>query len=390
MVIPYDPLVAPKDQSHRVEYFELLFDLVYVFTLIQITRTIAYDGTVTGLVHGLVVLALVWWVWVAFTSLANLGPPPPPSRDWRQPLFAVAMGLLLFIALSVPEAFWRDSKLFAFSYLGLATLALGGQLLLYRTDPLALRAMIRMSAVAFILPIALVVSSFIDSTAASVVLLAIGLGAAVLAPFASGLSVWRISTSHLAERYALFMIITMGETIISLGEGASKATMSVVLATAVLLSLALIVILWRHYSTEVLRSGEAHLHALRGAARVRFARLGYTYLHLLMVAGLILAAVALKSAMVDVTTPLKDLLEALLAAGVAVFLTATAVFTTLAGRSARRLTLIAIGALFILTAVGPALPTLILITLVVAAAAIGVDPRSLGRRAASDEPALDP
>ena len=46
----------------RVEAYELFFDLVYVFTLIQITRTIAADGTLTGIVHGSIVLLIVWWV----------------------------------------------------------------------------------------------------------------------------------------------------------------------------------------------------------------------------------------------------------------------------------------------------------------------------------------
>lgn len=55
--------------QNRVEYFELFFDLVFVFTLLQISRTISSDGTLVGIVHGTVDLILLWWVWVAFTSI---------------------------------------------------------------------------------------------------------------------------------------------------------------------------------------------------------------------------------------------------------------------------------------------------------------------------------
>ena len=102
-----------ESDGEKVQYFELFFDLVYVFTLIQITRTIVDDGTLEGIVHGLFVLVLVWWVWVAFTSMANVGLPAQDTRDWRKPLFAVAMAILLLVALSIPRAFWDNSKLFA-------------------------------------------------------------------------------------------------------------------------------------------------------------------------------------------------------------------------------------------------------------------------------------
>ncbi|MEK9737687.1 MAG: low temperature requirement protein A, partial [Candidatus Nanopelagicales bacterium] len=191
---------------------------------------------------------------------------------------------------------------------------------------------------------------------------------------------WKISTGHLAERYSLFMLITMGETIISLGEGATKAPMTPLLIAAVLISFVLIVILLRHYYTEVLDAGERRLHEISGASLVRFARYGYTYLHLAMVAGLLLAAVALKAAMKDLTTPLDDILEACLAAGVGLFLLATTLFSALAKEPWRRLSILAVVVLAILTVVGPRIPTIALIILVVIAAAIGVDPRSLGGR----------
>ena len=361
-----------------MQYFELFFDLVYVFTLIQITRTIVDDGTLEGIVHGLFVLVLVWWVWVAFTSMANVGLPAQDTRDWRQPLFAVAMAILLLVALSIPRAFWDNSKLFAFSYLALAALALGGQYAVARFDPPMRRATLRLIPLAAVLPVMLVITSFVQSEVVSVGLMLVGMAFAAAAPVLSGSREWKISTGHLAERYSLFMLITMGETIISLGEGATKAPLTPMLIAAVLISFVLIVILLRHYYTEVLDAGERRLKEIRGAALVRFARYGYTYLHLVMVAGLLLTAVALKAAMIDVTTPLDDLLEACLAAGVAVFLLGAAAFAALTKAPWRRASLVAIGFLIVLTIMGPRLPTIALVLLVVLSAAIGVNPRSLG------------
>lgn len=373
--------------QNKVEYFELFFDLVYVFTLLQITRTIAADGTLTGIVHGSVVLLIVWWVWVVFTTMANMGLPASDKRDWRPLIFAVAMGFLLLMALSIPEAFWGDSKLFAYSYLAIALLGMGGQLWVTRHDRVASRALGRMWTVALVLPVLLVISSYVGDTTVSVVLITVGLITAVVAPFAAGTGQVPLSTSHLAERYALFMLITLGESIISIGEGATKASMSWLLVASVLVALALVVILWRHYVVAVLYPGELALHRLRGERQATYARYGYTFAHLLMVWGIVIAAVAIKSAMVDLTTPLEDLLEAGLAIGVLAFLGATAVFSRLTGEPLRARTLLPLILLVILAVAAPHLPTAVLIVAVTLAAAIGIDPRAIGMRARADKQA---
>ena len=367
----------------RVETYELFFDLVYVFTLIQITRTIAADGSLTGIVHGTVVLLIVWWVWVVFTTMANMGLPESDHRDWRPLIFTAAMGLVLLMALSIPEAFWKDSKLFAYSYLGLALLGAGGQLWATRNNPIASRALRRLWAVAFILPALVVISSYLSNTTLSVVLIAIGLFSAVVAPFAAGTGTTPLTTSHLAERYSLFMLITLGESIISIGEGATKTALSWLLVACVLIAFALVVILWRHYVVAVLQPGEKALNHLTGARQAAFARYGYTFTHLPMVWGVVIAAVAMKSVLVDVTAPLDELLGAGLALGVLVFLSATTAFSWLSGEPLKARTLVPLVLLAILAAVGWQLPTIALIVAVTATAALGIDPRAIGLRRAA-------
>ena len=372
----------PRGQD-RVEPIELFFDLVFVFILLQITRTIVSDGSLTGIVHGTLVLALVWWVWVAFTSMANMGLPDSDARDWRPLIFALAMGLLLLMALSIPEAFWANSKLFAYSYLGLAVLAAGGQFWVTRHNRLAVRALRRMWMVSAILPVLIVITSYIDDATWSVILISLGIATALIAPFVAGADDLPISTAHLAERYSLFMLITLGESIISIGEGASRATMSGLLIACVLIALALVIILWRHYVVAVLRPGERALQRLQGIHLTAFARYGYTFAHLAMVWSIVMVAVAIKSALADLTTPLEDLLEAFLPLGTLVFLVTTLVFSRLAGQRQRALALIPVILLVILVVLGPQLPTAILLVAVTLAAALGIDPRAIRLRSRS-------
>jgi len=132
------------------------------------------------------------------------------------------------------------------------------------------------------------------------------------------------------------MLITLGESIIAIGEGASGATVDALLIISVLIALALVVLLWRHYYVSVLATGEEALDRFHGARLINFARHAYTLTHLPMVWGIVMIAVAIKSALVDLETPLDDLLEAGLAVGALVFLVSTAAFTLMAGARVRR------------------------------------------------------
>ncbi len=371
------PALRPQN---KVEYFELFFDLVFVFALIQITRTIADDGTLTGILHGTVVLLLAWWVWVSFTSMANMGLPESDRREWRPLIFAVAMGPLLLMALSIPEAFWAGGKLFAYSYLALAVIAAGGQLWISSYDPDTFRAVKRLWSVGIILPIIVVITSYVPDETVSVILITIGIISAIAAPFAAGTRNLPISTSHLAERYALFMLITLGESIISIGEGATGATIDALLIISVLIALALVVLLWRHYAVAVLDTGEQALERLHGRRLTTFARHAYTLTHLPMVWGIVMVAVAIKTALGDLETPLDDLLEAGLAVGALAFLAATAIFSTMAGSRIRPMMIVSLALLATLIFIGPSIPTVLLIVAVTIATGLGIDPRAIGLR----------
>jgi low temperature requirement protein LtrA len=303
----------------KVRPFELFFDLVFVFSLIQITRSIVEDDSLLGVVHGIVVTCIVWWVWVSFTSVANFGLQSGTRIDWRPPLFILAMGLMLLVGMSIPYAFWENDQLFAYSFAGLYLLWFAAYLTLVWRDAELRSAVLRMGVISVVLPITLLASAFIDDTTVSVVLISIGLIAGAAAAFVSGTARWPFGREHLAERYELFIIIVLGESLISIGLGASKAERSAELIFSVLISVVLIAVMWRQYLIGVADAGRKVMMRLDDRAVLRFSRIGYPVMHLLLVVGVIGVAAGLKVAMEDVISPISPLFGGVLIIGLMIF-----------------------------------------------------------------------
>ncbi len=96
------PLIHAVSEESRVTPIELFFDLVFVFALTQVTALMANDLTTRGLTRGLLVLALLWWCWVAYAWLGNV--VRADEGVGRVAMF-VAMTAMFVLALTVPEAF---------------------------------------------------------------------------------------------------------------------------------------------------------------------------------------------------------------------------------------------------------------------------------------------
>src|SRR3954471_17346103 len=75
--------------ERRTSPVELLWDLVFVFAVTQVTTLIADDLSWTGVGQGLLVLALVWWAWSAFVWAANA--TDPASTSFRAALLAALL-----------------------------------------------------------------------------------------------------------------------------------------------------------------------------------------------------------------------------------------------------------------------------------------------------------
>lgn len=312
--------------ADRVRPFELFFDLVFVFSLIQITNSIVDDNDILGVVHGLVVLFIVWWIWASFTAVANVGLGASDRSDWRPVIFIAAMAVMLLVDISIPTAFWENDRLFAYGVGALFILWAVAYLRLTTGAPTLRRDVYRMIGLAALLPLTLIVSAYVASVAASIALLSIGLVAAAMTAIIPRSPDWPIGREHLAERYELFLIITLGETLISIGLGASNAERNAELIVGVLVSVVLVAVMWRTYLVGVADPGRRRLLSLDYHGSVRLTRTGYVFLHLVLVAGIIGVAAGLKVALKDVYTPVTELFGGTLVVGLAAFLLTVMLF----------------------------------------------------------------
>src|SRR3954451_16681803 len=97
----------------RVSTLELFFDLVFVFTITQLTAVIATDTTALKLLQIVLMLTAILWMYGGYAWLTNT---IAPTSSARRTLILVGMGGFLGIALSIPDAFGGTGWLFGLGY----------------------------------------------------------------------------------------------------------------------------------------------------------------------------------------------------------------------------------------------------------------------------------
>ena len=297
----------------RVAPLELFFDLVFVFALTQVTKLMAEDPSWTGLGQGMLVLAALWWAWGAYAWLTNY---IAAEEDRERLLMFAVMGAFLVAALAVPQAFGDNALLFAVAY----AVARWLHIFIFaeaNEDVDAADAIRRLARTALPAPALLIVAAFFDGTAqASLWILALAIDFA--GPFVFGVRGFRVSPGHFAERFALIVIIALGESIVAIGTGISGDLDAGVVGGA-LLGLVLACALWWAYFDVVALVSERHFREARGERLLRIARDSYSYLHLPMIAGIVLIALGVKKAIGHVEDPLKTVPAVALFGGIALY-----------------------------------------------------------------------
>lgn len=294
-------------EGSTVTPLELFFDLVFVYALTQVTALMADDLTGAGLLRGLLLLALLWWCWCCYAWLGNT--VRADEGLVRVVLFAV-MATMFVVAVTIPEAFddlpggLSGPVVFAACYLVVRVLHLVLYYFAARGDAglrrQLLRAALPMLAGALLLFSAAVVPQRLtDSpqqvdtirTALWVLALAVDYGG-IMAIGARG---WQIfSAAHWTERHGLIIIIALGESLVAIGVGVTALPISWPIIVASVLAIMVTAALWWAYFDVVSIAAERVLHRAEGAARAALGRDSYTYLHLPMVAGIILLALGFK------------------------------------------------------------------------------------------------
>jgi low temperature requirement protein LtrA len=336
--------MAVEQHEQRVTPLELFFDLVFVFAITQVTGMLAADPTWQGLGRGMLVLGALWWAWAAYAWLTNT---TNADEGIVRLAMLAAMGAMLLVSLAVPEAFGEHGVLFGVAYLLVRLLHVALYVLAGRGDRDLLRAVLSFTPTVIVGSGLIVLAGFLDG-APQVMLWVLALTLDYLGPLVSRGRGWRLSPAHFAERHGLIVIIALGESIVALGVGAAEEPLGVGLVSASLLAVGAIAALWWAYFDVVAIVAQRRLSEARGAARATLARDSYSYLHLPMIAGIVLFALGLKTTFAHLDDPLDTVPAVGLFGGLALYLLAHVVFRWRNVRSVSRRRLVAAAVLLAL------------------------------------------
>ena len=304
------------DGEHRVTPLELFFDLVFVFAITQVTSMLADDPTWAGVLRGMLVLAALWWAWSSYAWLTSAA--DVDEGGVRLTMLA-AMAAMFGAALAVPGAFGDDAVFFGVAYLLVRLLHLVLSAIVSRDDPDRRDALVRFAPTAILGPALLVVAGFLSGNA-RIAVWVVALTVDYLGPALIGVGRgWRIAPEHFAERYALIILIALGESLIAIGAGAGfDLDTGVIVAAA--LGIVVVSALWWLYFDVAAIVARSRLMEARGLALHRLALHSYSYLHLPMVAGIVLFALGLKTTLGDVGAELGTVPAVGLCGGAALYL----------------------------------------------------------------------
>ncbi len=269
---------------------ELFFDLVFVLALTQCTALMARQPTWEGLGKGLLVLALMWWTWVGYAWLTSV--VIPEEGIVRLAMF-VAMAAVLVASLCIPEAFDGAATLFAAAYAVVRGAHIALFLIASRDDPTLRRPVLSLALSTSVGVALIVVAAAFDGLLQGGIW-ALALALDYLGPYLGRAEGWTLVPGHFAERHALIVIVALGESIVAIGAGADVGVDAGVAAAAVL-GIAVAACLWWLYFDVVALVAAHHLaRATEGRERNEMARDSYSYLHLVMIAGIVLIALGMK------------------------------------------------------------------------------------------------
>ena len=356
------------DAEHQVTPIELFFDLTFVFAMTQVTVLLADDPTWRGVFRGMLVLSALWWAWTAYAWLTSA---TDVDEGGVRLVMLASMGAMFGVALAVPGAFGDDAVLFGVAYLLVRLLHLVLSATVGRDDPDRRGALLRFAPTAIVGASLLVVAGFFEGPERIVIWL-VALAIDYLGPVVIGAGGgWRVAPEHFAERHGLIILIALGESIIAIGLGAGfELDTEVIVAAA--LGIVVVSALWWLYFDVAAIFARTRLMQAEGIQLHRLALDAYSYLHLPMIAGIVLFALGLKTTVGHAGESLETVPAVALCGGAALYLLGHIAFlfrTT--GRVFRRRTVGAV-VLLALIPLAVAIPALAALALVSAVCALVV------------------
>src|SRR5829696_251916 len=114
-VVPQLPIIRSEGEQ-RATFFELFFDLVYVFAVTQLSHHLLAHISWSGAAETAFMLVALYWAWNYTTWMTNwFDPDTAPVRL----VLVFVMAASLLMAVAIPEGFGENALLFACAYSGL-------------------------------------------------------------------------------------------------------------------------------------------------------------------------------------------------------------------------------------------------------------------------------
>jgi len=284
-----------RDDSARVGYVELFFDLVFVFAITQLSHTLIHHTDATHLLRVLVLAWAVWWLWIDNTWVTNwLDPERVPVRV----MLVLTMALGLLMSSAIPEAFDDKALLFAIPYVVIqvgrsvfTTLAMGRVWNDNAVNFLRISIWIAASGVLWVAgalvdeharTVLWVLAALLDVASPRALFWVPGLGP-------SDVHTWTVRGEHMAERVSLFVIISLGESIVVTGASFSELSVSGQTVAAFLAAFTSTVLMWLLFFDRSERSATRFFSRQSETGMV--AQTAYTYVPYVLVVGIVLTAV---------------------------------------------------------------------------------------------------
>jgi low temperature requirement protein LtrA len=300
------------DRSARVSTLELFFDLVFVFTITQLTNVLVNGGDVAAITQVVVMFLVIWWMYDAYAWLTNA----IATDHLRHRLLLIGgMGGFLVIALAVPQAYEGEGLVFGLGWA--VVVALHGAMYVRGTSLSEVRAILRVIPFSLLGVVLLIAGGAIGGHVQWVTW-ALAALLVWITPWVASVEGFVVQPRHFVERHGLVVIVALGESIVVIGAAADlELDLSVVFVA--LLALALSASLWWVYFSDEGAVEQAMLDTPE-AKRPQLALVAFGYWHAGLLIGIVAIAAGLKKAVGDPYDPLGGLIAVELAAGTALFL----------------------------------------------------------------------
>jgi low temperature requirement protein LtrA len=308
------PAEATAVEVIGVSTVELFFDLVFVFTITQLTAVLVHVPTVPGVLSVVFMLGVIWWMYGGYAWLTNA---VRPDRADRRLLLMVGMAGFLLIALSIPRAFSGAGVTFGLGYLVVTMVHAG---LFTRSGvPATVQAVFRLARFNLASALLVLAGGFLGGIG-QYVLWGLAFGLQATTPFLSHIEDFRIQPAHFVERHGLVVLIALGESVVAVGIGLTGRAITLPLSAVAVLGLALTAALfWLYF-------GGDDVHAQRALAsaplerRPWLALYSYGYAHVPLLLGVVVLAAGVRMTIGHAFEPLPALWSLALAGGVLLYL----------------------------------------------------------------------